>query len=228
MKVVLRLLGWIPGELSRADLPSPKAKWAFATPTQDPQDGPGICEQFLSQSASPPSSHLWKGPAASISPLGKSGSEDQMNSTLPFHDLIIYFKWEASGFFPLGMKMIKSAIWCPGEEVTKIKFSTKIIPQSEICFLVTNSVIMLSDACFHFVIGSAGIISLLSVFNQTDCNQPHVFIVFFMQLAFWLSWVPAVNGWELCLFSCLHSHTTDFITALHIWIWVLIDSIPHI
>lgn len=93
---------------------------------------------------------------------------------------------------------------------------------------VTNSVIMLSDACFHFVIGSAGIISLLSVFNQTDCNQPHVFIVFFTQLAFWLSWVPAVNGWELCLFSCLHSHTTDFITALRIWIWVLIDSIPHI
>ena len=123
---------------------------------------------FLSQPLYPPISHLWKGLSASVPQPAKSGFEDQFSSTLNIYYIIIYFKWEAFGFFPLGINMIKSAILCPGEEVTELKFSTKIASQGETCFLVTNSAVMFSDTCFRFLIGSAGIISLLSVFDQTD------------------------------------------------------------
>lgn len=66
-----------------------------------------------------------------------------------------------------GLIWLSQQFYVP-EKKYKLKFSTKIASQGEMCFLVTNSAVMFSDTCFRFLIGSAGIISLLSVFDHTD------------------------------------------------------------
>lgn len=48
--------------------------------------------------------------ASSACCLAKSGFEDQPNSTMKFRDIIVDFKLEASGFFLVGINMVKSAI----------------------------------------------------------------------------------------------------------------------
>lgn len=134
-----------PWELSRADPPLQRQKGHLVTPPRIHRDAPGFVS---SSSASLParSAHTWKGPAASISLiLGKSGSGDRLTSTLQFHRPYYLFEGVVFGFFPLGWTWL-SAIWCPGE-VTKVKFSTKIISQGEICFLLLTL-----SSCFQMLV----------------------------------------------------------------------------
>lgn len=86
--------------------------------------------------------------ASSVFQFAESGFEDQFCSTVKFHYIVVYFKLEASGFFPVGINMMKSAILFPEEELTQVKFAAKMLFPGEMCFLVTSSAIMLSGTCF--------------------------------------------------------------------------------
>lgn len=85
--------------------------------------------------------------ASSVSQFAESGFEDRSRRTVKFHYIIVDFKLEASGLFPVGINMMKPAILFP-EELTQVKFATKMIFPGEMCFPVTSSAIMLSDTCF--------------------------------------------------------------------------------